>query len=122
MRLGFLHYMLTEEKDSMIFKFFESQRQNKTSKDWVTTVLEDIEKLNLDMSFEEIGNIKKSLFMKTVKRKTENEAYKYLDKLKEKHSKVKLWKHSVLKIQKHLMPNDLKMKKRRLPKYIHVKK
>ena len=70
-RLGFLHYILTEEKDSMIFKFFESQRKNKTSKDWVTTVLEDMKKLNLDMSFEEIGNMKKSVFLKIVKRKTE---------------------------------------------------
>ena len=95
----------------MIFKFFESQRKNKTSKDWVTTVLEDMKKLNLNMSFEEIGNMKKSLFLKIVKRKTENEAHKYLEKLKEKHSKVKLLKHSVLKIQKYLMPNVLKMKK-----------
>ena len=84
-RLGFLYYILTEDKDSMIFKFFESQRKNRTSNDWVTTVLEDMKKLNLNMSFEEIGNMKKYLFMKIVKRKTENEANKYLEKLKEKH-------------------------------------
>ena len=59
-RLGFLYYILTEDKDSMIFKFFESQRKNRTSNDWVTTVLEDMKKLDLNMSFEKIVNMKKS--------------------------------------------------------------
>ena len=94
----------------MIFKFFESQRKNKSSKDWVTTVLKDMKKLNLNMSFEEIGSMKKSMFFNIIKRKTEHEAIKYLEKLKEKHSKVKLLKHPVLKMQEYLMPNDIKMK------------
>ena len=109
-RLGFLHYILTEDKNSMIFKFFESQRKNRSSKDWVTTVLEDMKKLNLNLSFEEIGSMKKYMFLRIIKRKTEHEAMKYLEKLKEKHSKVKLLKHPVLKMQKYLMPNDINMK------------
>ena len=59
MRLGFLYYILHEKEDSMVFKFFESQRKNKTSKDWVTTVLEDMNQMNLNMDFEEIRNKKK---------------------------------------------------------------
>ena len=94
----------------MVFKFFESQRKNKTSKDWVTTVLEDMNKMNLNMDFDEIRNMKKSVFMNTIKRKTEYEALKYLETLKEKHSKVKTLKHPVLKMQKYLMPNDMKLK------------
>ena len=61
-------------------------------------------------SFEEIGSMKKSMFLNIIKRKTEHEAMKYLEKLKEKHSKVKLLKHPVLKMQKYLMPNDINMK------------
>ena len=34
-RLGFLHYILNESKESVILKVFESQKKNKTSKDWV---------------------------------------------------------------------------------------
>ena len=49
--------------------------------------------------------------MNTIKRKTEYEALKYLETLKEKHSKVKLLKHPVLKMQKYLMPNDMKLTK-----------
>ena len=66
--------------------------------------------LNWNVSFEEIGSMKKSMFLNIIKRKTEHEALKYLEKLKEKHSKVKLLKHPVLKMQKYLMPNDIKMK------------
>ena len=109
-RLGFLYYILHEKEDSMVFKFFESQRKNKTSKDWVTTVLEDMNKMNLNMDFDEIRNMKKSVFMNTIKRKTEYEALKYLETFKEKHSKVKSLKHPVLKIQKYLMPNEMKLK------------
>ena len=62
-----------------------------------------MKKLNLNMSFEEIGNVKKSLCLKTVKGKTENEAHKYLDKFNEKHYKVKLLMHLVLKTQKYII-------------------
>ena len=110
-RLGFLHYILNESKDSMIHKVFESQRENKTSKDWVTTVLKDLKEINLELSFEQIGKMKKGLFMNTIKRKTDHKALLYLEKLKEKHSKVRFLKHPVLRIQKYLMPNETNMKK-----------
>ena len=58
-RFGFLYYILHEKEDSMVFKFFESQRKNKTSKDWVTTVLEDMNKIKLNMDFDELRNMKK---------------------------------------------------------------
>ena len=46
-RLGFLHYILNEDPDSMIHKFFQTQLRNRTKKDWVTTILDDLEKLNM---------------------------------------------------------------------------
>ena len=50
------------------------------------------------------------MVLNMIKRKTEHEAIKYLEKLKEKHSKVKLLKHPVLKMQKYLMQNEIQMK------------
>ena len=110
-RLGFLHYILHESEDSMIRKCFETQKRNKTSKDWVTTVSSDIEEINLNMTFEDIKNMKKTTFMNTVKRKIYNKSLKYLEKMKENHSKVMGLKHPILKMQQYLMPNDEKMKK-----------
>ena len=65
-RLGFLSYILKEDEESMIYRFFESQRRNKTPKDWVTTVLSDMQKLNINMKFEDIKIMKKCVFMNLV--------------------------------------------------------
>ena len=67
-RFGFLFYILQENPNSMVSRFFEAQRQNPTPKDWVKTILTDIREPELDMKFEEIRKIKKELFMNTVKR------------------------------------------------------
>jgi hypothetical protein len=36
-RLGFLLYILNQNRESMIYRVFESQRRNRSKKDWVTT-------------------------------------------------------------------------------------
>ena len=95
-RLGFLSYVLKEDEESMIYRFFESQRRNKTPKDWVTSVLSDIKELNIGMHFEDIKLMKKCIFKKKIEWKT----LKDLNVLKEKHSKVKKLKHAVLKMKK----------------------
>ena len=98
-RLAFLHYILHENKDSMISRVFETQRRNKTSKDWVTTILSDLKEINLNMTLEEIRNMKKQTFINIIKRKIEYKSLKYLEKMKEKHSKVDSLKHPVIKMQ-----------------------
>jgi hypothetical protein len=36
------------KKDSMIYKYFESQKKNRTSKEWITTVMSDLKEIDLD--------------------------------------------------------------------------
>ena len=60
--MGFLYYILHEKQDSMISRFFESQRKNKTPKDWVTTISNDIKELNLNVKIEDIKEIKKKMY------------------------------------------------------------
>ena len=94
----------------MILRFFESQRKNKTPKDWVTTISNDIKELNLNLKIEDIKEMKrKHVFMNTVKRKIRHKTLKYLETMKEKHSKTKKLKHPVLKMQKYLMPSEEKI-------------
>ena len=45
-RLLFLHYILNQAKKSIIYKVFKCQLENRTSKDWITTVNQDLEDLN----------------------------------------------------------------------------
>ena len=41
-RLNFLHYILNEDPNSMIYRVFQSQIKSRTNKDWATTVIEDL--------------------------------------------------------------------------------
>jgi hypothetical protein len=98
--------MLHENKNSMISRVFESQRRNRTAKDWVTTVLLDIKEINLDIKFEDIRKMKKGPFVNVIKRKVEYKSFKYLENIKETHSKVKSLKHPVLKMQPYQMKKE----------------
>ena len=53
-RLSFLHYLLKEDPQSMVHRFLRTQIENRNTKDWTTTVLKDIEELDIKMNFEEI--------------------------------------------------------------------
>ena len=53
-RLSNLHYILNEDSQSMIQRFFEVQLKNRIKTDWVSTVLEDLEKLKIKLSLDEI--------------------------------------------------------------------
>ena len=59
-RLGFLFYILNQSKESMIYKVFESQRRHSTPKDWVTTILSDLNDLNWDIKIEDIQQMRKT--------------------------------------------------------------
>ena len=53
-RLSYLHYILNEDSQSMIHRFFEVQLKNRIKTDWVSTVLEDFEKLKMKLSLDKI--------------------------------------------------------------------
>ena len=47
-RLTFLHYILNQETNSMIYKFFETQLEKRNKKDWVNTVENDLKETRLE--------------------------------------------------------------------------
>ena len=73
--------------------------KNQTPKDWVTMVMSDFQKLELDR-IEDLKKMKKSDYMNIIKRKVEHKALKDLNREKESHSKVRELSHPVLKMQK----------------------
>ena len=44
-RLSYLYYILHENPGSMVYRFFGAQMKKRTSKDWATTVMKDLEEL-----------------------------------------------------------------------------
>ena len=82
-RLRFLYYILNSDPKSLVNRFFNTQMKNRTKKDWVTTVLEDLKVLDLgNLSMEEIKNMKKTSFTNMIKHKIQIYTFKSLEGLK----------------------------------------
>ena len=108
-RIYFLHHILNEDKDSMMFKFLQTQLKNKRPKDWITQVLKDLEDLRINLSLDDIKELKKSELKNIVNKAVMDKAYEDLTKLKESHSKVMKVKHFKLEMQKYLKSNPIKI-------------
>ena len=106
-RLMFLHYILNENKSSLIFKCFEAQRRNPCRNDWIISIYDDLEVLDIGLSFEDIQNLSKYQFQKFVRITVEEKALEYLNNLKLSHSKVELVEHKSLQMQKYLEPQNV---------------
>ena len=65
----------------MIGKIFEIQNRKRTPKDWITTVIKDLEELTLNLTFSDIKQISKENWKQIVKRKIiENSLKNLLEK------------------------------------------
>ena len=72
----------------MLFRFFESQWKYPVKNDWVNQVKEDLVEFDLDLSLDDIKVKSKNVFKKMVKKQMKEFSLDYLNKLKEKHSKM----------------------------------
>ena len=61
-RLLYLHHILQQKEDSLLYRFFMAQLTYPTYKDWVSQVLEDIENLSIELEIEDIKTKKKKMF------------------------------------------------------------
>ena len=89
----------------------EAQIDNQTSKDWVTTVLEDLKALELEATFADIRGIKKMKWKTIVKNIIKEKALEHLNLRKQKHSKVNKLKHNKLEMQSYFLGNELNITK-----------
>ena len=106
-RIMFFHYILHEDKNSLLYKFYKSQCRNPVKDDWVMTLTEDLETLNIDATEEKIEKISENSFKKLVNAAIKKEAFKYLEKIKSSHSKVLHVPHDNLEIQDYLTSADI---------------
>ena len=110
-RLNYLHYILNQGAESMMFKAFENQCSDRTSKDWVSTVLNDLEELGLDVTFADIQEMNKLKWKNTVKRSIREQVFEKLNRVKQTHSKVNDLNHSKLEMQKYFLPTQYEVTK-----------
>ena len=112
-RLNFLHCILRENKESLVYRFFKAQYESPVKNDWTETVREDLANLNLP-SIDDIQNLNQNTFHTLVRRAIEKEAFEYLLRKKngdsEKnsgHSKVSHIKYNTFEMQDYLRPNTI---------------
>ena len=79
MAVGFLHYILNQDSKSLNYSFFQIQLASRTKKDWITTVINVLETLEIKYSFEEIKRMKKEYLMTLIKERIRAKTFK--DKL-----------------------------------------
>ena len=107
----FFHNILQQNEDSLLFCFFMAQLKNPTKGDWVTSVMEEMDELELGLQLDDIKSMTKNSFRKIVKEKVQQKALEYLLNKKESHisenAKGKLLKYEKLKIQEYLNSSNL---------------
>ena len=108
-RLNYLWYLLNEEDDSLIRQFLEAQISSPLKGDWYTTVRENMNHLELDISLEAIAATSKSTFKLMVKEAIMKKSLTYLQSLQNNHSKSKNIKYTNITLQPYLQPSDAKL-------------
>ena len=103
----FLHYILNQKKDSLIFKFFKAQLENPAKGDWSEQVKSDISEIGLKLTIEEISILSKESFPTKLKKAINVAAFKWLMKEKENMSKLKDLYYEKLEMQNYFGINDL---------------
>ena len=110
----FLHYLLQQDADSLLFKFLNSQIEEAVKGDWINYIYEDLKELEITWSLEQIQSQSTNIFKSHVKEKTEICALNWLNKEKSQLSKVQQIQHKKLSIQEYLLPNSLDTKMMKL--------
>ena len=88
-RVNFLHYILSQDEDSLLSRFFDAQFEDPIKGDWASTVKRDLEFLNIKLTFKEISSYSKKAFKLLVKDAVKAKAFSDLVKAQKGHSKGK---------------------------------
>ena len=103
----FLHYVLQEDENSLLYKFLMAQIETPKEGDWWLSVLQDINDLKLEVTLHEIKNMTKETFKTRVKLAASQDALKWLNSQKLQLNKVKNMNHEKLEIQPYFSSPNL---------------
>ena len=105
-KILFLHYLLNQEKSSMINQVLQATINDPIKNDFVQTCKKYMKEMNIHMSFEDFGKLSKWKARKLVKEKVTENAFKYLTEEKNKQKKISKLEYKRLSIQEYLEDGD----------------
>ena len=113
-RIMYLHYLLTQDEDALLSRFFKAQIENPVAGDWIEQIKIDMEEIKLNLTMDAIKMLSKEVLQKQLKVAVQKAAFKYLIGEKEKRNKVKHVDHTHLRLQPYLCPGILEIQEAKL--------
>ena len=107
-RVNYLHYLLKENEETMLYKFFKAQWTWPVRGDWTIQVKEDLEDFNIPSALDYLEGISSNSFKTLIKKRSKEYALEKFLKLKRKHSKLDNLYYSEMKLQEYLELKDFK--------------
>ena len=107
-RINYLHYLVTQDENSMLYKFFSAQWKYPSKSDWTEQVRLDLADFGLPADLEYIKEKSKSKFAKLVKIKAKE--FTFFSYLERNLSKLENLFYKELKLQKYLELENLTVK------------
>ena len=107
LRLLYLKYILSQNDDSLVRKFFNLQLNEPTRGDWASQCISNLKELEITESLEEIGNMTKSQFLKKIKSQISKKAFEYL--INKRKRKGKEIEYTQLEMAEYLLPINRKL-------------
>ena len=86
-----------------------AQVENPKHNDWASTVLKDLEEINIKYDFVQIKNMPNATFEKLCKESIHKTVFQYLEKKKLSHEKVKHIEYKKLELAGYLKPTEVQM-------------
>lgn len=96
-----MHYILTREKHTMLYKICMCQWNNPVKNDWTEQLKCDLKDFGICEDFTILSSIKKDSFKNLVNTRTKEYAFKHLTSLQKTHSKLKMLSYDELKLQSY---------------------
>ena len=87
-RIMYLHTILQRNPNEMVRKVYEAQKSDPSSGDFCQLVSDDCKAIELNIAEADIARMSKQKFQTIVKPKVRAAALEYLNKLKQKHTKM----------------------------------
>ena len=106
-RLSYLQHILKQhENNTLLFQFFMAQLENPKYNDWVTTVMKDLEMVNIDLEIVEIRDMSEDKFKTLCKEKVKEKAFEYLIQKQKKRNPKHSIRYPCLEMSSYLKEDE----------------
>ena len=109
-----MHYILNQEEDSLMLRFFNAQLSNPVEGDWTEQVEKDLQDLNMNLSMNEIKSLSEECFRTKVKNAILKAAFEWLTSEKLKRSNVMNISYEKLQMQEYLLSTEMETREKKL--------